>query len=41
MSLVAIGDGYEYNSKIKFWENVRGEQFIIIVTRAGFKQIII
>ena len=25
MSLVAMGDGYEYNSKIKFWENVRGE----------------
>ncbi|XP_019859558.1 PREDICTED: protein arginine N-methyltransferase 3-like, partial [Amphimedon queenslandica] len=24
MSLVAMGDGYEYNSKIKFWENVRG-----------------
>ncbi|XP_019858565.1 PREDICTED: protein arginine N-methyltransferase 1-B-like [Amphimedon queenslandica] len=24
MSLVAMGDGYEYNSKIKFWESVRG-----------------
>uniref|UniRef100_A0A1X7TPE8 type I protein arginine methyltransferase n=1 Tax=Amphimedon queenslandica TaxID=400682 RepID=A0A1X7TPE8_AMPQE len=26
MSLVAMGDEYEYNSKIKFWENVRGSK---------------
>ncbi|XP_019858498.1 PREDICTED: protein arginine N-methyltransferase 1-like [Amphimedon queenslandica] len=31
MSLVAMGDEYEYNSKIKFWENVRVEPTVKLV----------